>query len=194
MLTGSNIIWLLIPLYVGIPAVWLIRIVRAYSRNQAAIQSAWSDLDVALLRKHDLILKVVETSRPLVDADRNLASDVTHLREIAAASRWNVEIHSKDERKLDRALNDLMATAKANLNGADGRFLRDLQRELTASAQHIQVAGSCYNVAAHRLNTMLKTFPYSLVGRRMHLKPKPLYDTLAPEGRHMRPFTGASVM
>jgi LemA protein len=190
MLTSQNIIWLLVALYVGIPLVWLIRVVRAFGRNQKEMQSSWSDLDVALLRKHDLILKVVETARPLVDADRSLASDVTHLRESAVASRWNVETHGKDERKLDAALDALLTAAKANLDGSDSRFLRDLQRELTASAKHIEVASRTYNVAANRYNSMLKTFPYSVVGKRLHLRPRPIYevdsDAGAPVGSRIR--------
>lgn len=186
MIAGINVIWLLIPFYIGIPLVWLIRVVRGFTKHQDAVQTSWSDLDVALLRKHDLILKLVEAARPFVESDRNLNSDVAHLREVAVASRWNVQDHARDEGRLDAAVEALLGKVKESPDPDADRFLRDLRRELVAAAQHISVAAGGYNVAVQRFNTMQKTFPYSFIGKRLHLRPKPLYDAAEVAGTRSR--------
>ena len=73
------LIWFAVPVLLGIPLIWVIRVVRGFGKWQDMVQSSWSDLDVALLRKHDLILKLIEAVRPFVDSDPNAVSDVSHL-------------------------------------------------------------------------------------------------------------------
>jgi LemA protein len=173
---GSMVIWLLLPVYAGIPIWCLARSIRRLGRDQAEVRSALSDLDLALLRKHDLVKKLAEAARPHTTQERNLVSDLTHYHERAMATRWNVANHSRDEAKLDKAVAAVYtAVEKAHLNG-DGRFLRDLRREFNASENHIDVAARAYNSRVDRFNTRLTTFPYSFLGKKvMHLRPVDAY-------------------
>lgn len=178
---GTTVIWLLIPIYVGVPVWWFFRSIRRFKRDQVDIHAAMSDLDVALLRRHDLVKRLAEAAKPHTMMDRNLVSDLTHYHERAMATRWNVSRHAVDEARLDQAVEAVyVAIDKASLNG-DARFLRDLRREFHGSDKHVDVAIRNYNARVDRYNTRLKTFPYSVLGKRlMHLRPEDSYKM--PDG------------
>jgi LemA protein len=173
---GSTVMWLLVPIYVGVPVWWLVRGILRFGIDQAELKSALSDLDVALLRKHDLVKKLAEAAKPHTLQERSLVSDLTQYHERAMATRWNVANHSRDEATLDSAVEAVYtAIDKAHLNG-DGRFLRDLRREFSASENHIDVASRAYNSRVDRYNTRLTTFPYSFLGKKvLHLRPADAY-------------------
>ena len=96
------------------------------------------------------------------------------------ASRWNVRDHARDEGRLDKAVDRTARQGQGERRCGDaGRFIRDLRRELLASANHIEVAAGSYNVAVQRFNTLQKPFPYSVIGHRLHLRPRPVYNAPA---------------
>lgn len=129
-------------------------------RNRA--QEAFSDIDVQLKRRHDLIPNLVETVKGYASHEREVFEKVTQARSQAMAAQ-TVGERANAENALSRALMSLYAVSerypelKASVN-----FL-ELQRELRDTEDKIQASRRFYNTNVRDLNTKIETFPTNLI-------------------------------
>lgn len=142
------------------------RLVR--ERNQA--RAAWSDIDVQLTRRHDLVPRLVEAVRAYAQYERATLSAVTELRtraEAAASLRDKARLEDAMEAGLHRliALSESYPELKA-----DGNFLQ-LQRDLVETEDQLQYARRFYNGAVRSYNTRIETFPDMLVAKACAFSP-----------------------
>jgi LemA protein len=138
------------------------------ARNQ--VRAAWSDIDVQLTRRHDLVPQLVAAVQGYADYERATLTTVTELRTraVAAASLADkAEIEGELGNQIDRilALQERYPDLKASEN-----FLA-LQRDLVEIEDHLQYARRFYNGAVRDLNTKIETFPALIVARAMAFRP-----------------------
>jgi LemA protein len=138
------------------------------ARNQ--VRAAWSDIDVQLTRRHDLVPQLVTAVQGYADYERATLTTVTELRTraVAAASLADkAEIEGELGKQIDRilALQERYPDLKASES-----FLA-LQRDLVEIEDHLQYARRFYNGAVRDLNTKIETFPTLIVARAMAFKP-----------------------
>lgn len=132
-------------------------------KNRAA--SAWSDIDVQLKRRHDLVDNLVETVRGYTQHERQTLEEVTRLRSQADESRTAglPAAAGAAEAALTARLTSLMGVVEAYPElKASARFL-DLQRALTAVENDIQNARRYYNAVVRDLNTRIQSVPDLLI-------------------------------
>lgn len=131
-------------------------------RNQ--VRSAWSDIDVQLKRRHDLIPQLLSTVKAYADYEKATMLALTELR-----TRSEATAHLPDkalvEEKLQAGVQRLIVLAEDYPDlKADSNF-RQLQTELTEIEDHIQYARRFYNGAVRILNTRIQSFPHLLIAR-----------------------------
>ena len=136
-------------------------------RNQ--VFSAWSDIDVQLKRRHELIPQLVTTVKAYADFEKATMTAVTELR-----SRSQAEYHlpqkSAIEMAMGSAIGQLMVIAEDYPDlKADGNF-RQLQTELTEIEDHVQYARRFYNGAVRIFNTRIESFPNFIIARLFNFK------------------------
>ncbi|MEJ2256798.1 MAG: LemA family protein [Woeseiaceae bacterium] len=130
------------------------------SRNRVA--TAWSDIDVQLQRRHDLIPRLVEAVDQYAKYERATVEAVTELRS-EAMRQADVRALGKIEEKLGEGISRLLALAedypdlKANEN-----FLQ-LQHELVETEDYLQFARRYYNGSVRDYNTMIESVPSNIV-------------------------------
>jgi LemA protein len=143
------------------------------SRNEA--RNAWSQIDVQLKRRHDLIPNLVETVRGYATHERQTLENVIAARNQAAGAT-DLDQRIKAEAGLSGALSRLMVVAeqypelKANQN-----FLA-LQEELTSTENKISFSRQYYNDASTQYNNKLQVFPSNLIAGSFHFQPAPLFE------------------
>lgn len=156
----------------GIIVVIGLWIVWAYNRFVALTnrtEEAWSDIDVQMKRRYDLIPNLVETVKGYMTHERQTLESVTNAR-TAAMGAQTVEQHAQAENMLTDALKSLFAVAesypdlKANTN-----FL-ELQRELSDTENKIQAARRFYNSVVQDLQNALEQFPTNVIGSTFGFK------------------------
>lgn len=137
------------------------------ARNQ--VRAAWSDIDVQLTRRHDLVPQLVAAVQGYAGHERATLALVTELRAraMAAASlqdkaRLEGELAGQVQRIL--ALQESYPDLKASAN-----FLA-LQRELVEIEDHLQYARRFYNGAVRDLNNRIETFPSLFVARTANFR------------------------
>jgi LemA protein len=169
-----------IALWVVIGLVVLLLLLGVWSFNRLVrvrnrVDNGWSQIDVQLRRRYDLIPNLVESVKGYADHERELFEHVARAR-ASAIDAASVEKQAQAENDITAGLRQLMAVAenypdlKANEN-----FLA-LQEELTGTESKIAYARQFYNDEVMALNTMIQAFPSSLVASMFGFKPRQFFQ------------------
>jgi LemA protein len=143
---------------------WLVfgfnRLVRL--RNQ--VRTAWADIDVQLMRRHDLVPQLVSAVKGYAGHERGVLEAVTTLRAEAVSLRSPARLGAV-ETALEQALGRLFALQEAypDLRASDS--FAQLQRDLVDVEEHLQYARRFYNGAVRDYNTTVQRIPDTLVAR-----------------------------
>lgn len=131
-------------------------------RQHEAIQAAWSQVDVAIQRRADLVPNLVETVKGFAAHEQKAIQEVAQARAALLSARSPQERINSNER-LDGALGRLLVVVENYPNlKANENFLR-LQDELAGTENRIAVERRRYNEAVQRYNTYIQLFPNNLV-------------------------------
>ena len=154
-------------LYIALAAgllvlLWAIVSFNGLVRARSRVDEAWSDVDVQLQRRHDLVPNLVEAVRGYAQHEGLLLRELTEAR-AAAMSVRSCGRKELAEADLSRALTGVTALGERypELRASEG-FLR-LQFQLTEVEVEIQAARRIYNTNVQQYNTQIQTFPASLV-------------------------------
>jgi len=155
---GTTILYIILIVIV----LWVITIYNGLIRRRFRVKEAWSDINVQLKRRYDLIPNLVEAVKGYMTHERQVFEKVTEARTKAMGAQTKEEKLGA-ENILSNTLKTLFAVAenypdlKANAN-----FL-DLQREIADTENKIQAARRFYNSVVMELNTAVKTFPTNMI-------------------------------
>ena len=163
-----NILYTLLGIIAAVIA-WLVFAYNRFVVLGTRVKEAWSDIDVQLKRRYDLIPNLVETVKGYMEHERNVFEKVTEARTRAmGAESKNEKLEA--ENILSGTLKTLFAVSenypdlKANAN-----FL-ELQRELADTENKIQAARRFYNGNVMEYNTKIDTFPSNLIAGTFKFK------------------------
>lgn len=160
--------WLGAIAFIAVAAIVVVFNDLVAARNQ--VRAAWSDIDVQLTRRHDLVPQLVAAVQSYASYERATLTTVTELRSraIAAASLADkAQAEGELAEQIDRilALQERYPDLKAS-----GNFLQ-LQHDLVGIEDHLQYARRFYNGAVRDLNNRIETFPSVIVARLANFKP-----------------------
>ncbi|MCX6760956.1 MAG: LemA family protein [Candidatus Nealsonbacteria bacterium] len=125
-------------------------------------KEAWSDIDVQLKRRYDLIPNLVETVKGYAAHERELFEKVTQARTQAMGAQ-GIKEKGAAENVLSSTLKSLFAVAENYPDlKASANFL-ELQKEITDTEDKIQAARRFYNTNVRDLNTKIETFPTNTI-------------------------------
>jgi len=156
-------------------AVWGVAIYNLFVRDRNRVLAAWSDIDVQLKRRHDLIPKLVDAVKQYAAYEQATLSTITELR-VQAEQTSDVAQLANTESRIGSGLHKLIALAEAYPElKANASFL-DLQQQLTDVENHIQYARRYYNGAVRNLNTRIDSFPDTLIARMFRFQPAQYFE------------------
>ncbi len=154
---------------VTIALVWGVLIYNKLVHDRNTSLAAWSDIDVQLKRRHDLIPKLIDAVKQYASYESSLLESVTSLRSQAKAIE-KISERENVERELQTQVHKLIAVAedypelKANQN-----FL-ELQKDISNVENDIQYARRYYNGAVRNINTRIDSFPDLVIARFLNYK------------------------
>ncbi|MDE1965831.1 MAG: LemA family protein [Patescibacteria group bacterium] len=161
----------------------------AYNRFVSLVnrtKEAWSDIQVQLKRRYDLIPNLVETVKGYAAHEKNVLEDVTAARTAAMGATAPAD-KAQAENMLSGTLKSLFAVAenypqlKANEN-----FLQ-LERDLTDTEDKIQASRRFYNGNVRDLNTALQSFPGNIIASAFGFKPMDLFELASSDAAANEP-------
>lgn len=156
----SAALWMIL----AVPLAWGVLVYNRLVRLRNQVRAGWSDIDVQLTRRHDLVPLLVEAVRAYAGHERALFESVTALRAQAVATGRPARL-AEVEGALEQALGRLFALREAypELKASDN-FLR-LQADLVEVEDHLQYARRFYNGAVRAYNDAIQRFPDLLLAR-----------------------------
>jgi LemA protein len=143
-------------------AGWLASIFNRLVTLRNRTKEAWSDIDVQLKRRHDLIPNLIETVKGYAAHEKEVFQKVTEARAKAISAQGLAE-KGQAENMLSGALKSLFAVAESYPDLKASQNFLELQRELTDTEDKIQAARRFYNGNVRDLNIQIETFPTNLM-------------------------------
>ena len=156
---GIGVILLII---IAVAAAWLILVYNGLIRLRNRVDEAWSDIDVQLKRRYDLIPNLVNTVKGYAAHERELFEKVTEARTAAMQAGTPAE-KEKAENILSGTLKSLFAVAENYPDLKASQNFLELQRELTDTEDKIQAARRFYNGNVRDFNTKIQVFPNNII-------------------------------
>lgn len=139
------------------------------------VEEAWSDIDVQLKRRYDLIPNLVNTVKGYAAHESGVFEKVTEARS-KAMQAGSVADHGAAENMLSGALKSLFAIAEAYPDlKANTNFL-ELQRELSDTENKIQASRRFYNGTVMELNTKVDMFPSNIIAKAFNFAKREFFE------------------
>ena len=170
-------IWIFLGL-IGALILWFIGVYNSLIKFRNRTDEAWSDIDVQLKRRYDLIPNLVNTVKGYADHEKEVLEKVTEARTRAMGAQ-NPEDKAQAENMLTGALKSLFAVAENYPDLKASQNFLELQRELSDTENKIQAARRFYNGNVRDFNTKTQTFPNNMIIGMFGFKK---YDFFEAEG------------
>jgi LemA protein len=166
---------MLVLVAVVIVLVWVIASFNGLVALRNRVQNAWSEIDVQLKRRHDVIPNLVESVRGYIQYERSIFESVTQARTQAITAGNNVVQRSLAETVLSSALGNLFAVVENYPQLRATENVQLLQEQLTSTENRIAFARQFYNDEVMKFNTMQSTFPRNLFATAFGFSPAVMF-------------------
>ena len=155
-------IWIILGAIVLI-VLFLVYFYNTLVQQRIRCESAWSQIDVQLKRRYDLIPNLVETVKGYAVHEREVMVAVTEARNRAVASTGSPESQAKDENAFVGSLRQLFAVSENYPDLKASENFLQLQKELANTEDRIQASRRFYNANVRDINTRVEVFPSNLI-------------------------------
>lgn len=172
---------------VGIVALLVLFVIALYNSLVTArnrVDNAWSQIDVQLKRRHDLIPNLVEVCKGYMKYEQSVLESVTKARQQAVQiAGGSVQERAQAENILTGALRQLFAVAENYPELKANQNMLALQEELTATENRIAFARQHYNDSVMQYNTQIQQFPANLLASSFGFQPRAFFELTEPTQR-----------
>jgi LemA protein len=170
-----------------VPAVYAVMVYNGLVSLRVRTDNAWSDIDVQLKRRHDLIPNVVNTVKGYASHERETLESVTSARTQAMqAANAGPAQRSQAEGALSQALGRLFAVAESYPQLRAAEPFQELQRTLSQIEDAVQNARRYYNAVVRDLNTKVQQFPSNIIANAGGFRAREFFE-LEDEGERAVP-------
>ncbi len=176
---------MVIYIILGVLVLFILLVIGAYNglvQLRVSVQNAWSQIDVQLKRRHDLIPNLVETAKGYMAHERGTLESVTKARQMAVDAT-TIKDKLAAENMLTSTLRSLMAVSENYPNLKADQTMMRLQEELTTTENKISFARQYYNDEVNRLNTTVQSFPSNIIAAQFGFKNAEFFEVEVPEER-----------
>ena len=169
----------------GIVVLLVIIVVAIYNNLvtlRQRVENAWSQIDVQLQRRFDLIPNLVETVKGYMEHEKEVLTKVTDLRSSWADAK-TVEEKANLDNQLSSALKTIMAVSENYPDLKASQNFSELQEELRNTENKISYSRQFYNDSVTRYNTKLELFPSNFIASMFKFTLKTLFEAESEEAR-----------
>src|ERR1700690_2744366 len=161
-------------------AVVLVGMYNSLVQLRVRCDSAWSDIDVQLKRRHDLIPNLVETVKGYATHEKSTFEDIAKFRSMAMQATGPVD-KAAAENQLTGALKSLFAVAENYPQLEASQEFTQLQNSLSETEDAIQNARRYYNAAVRVLNTKIQSFPTNILAGMFGFQQRRFFEAAATD-------------
>ncbi len=155
--------------------LWVIIMYNGLIRLKNRVDEAWSDIDVQLKRRYDLIPNLINTVKGYAAHEKEVFEKVTEAR-TQAMGAGTAQEKAGAENMLTGALKSLFAVAEAYPDLKANQNFLELQRELTDTEDKIQAARRFYNGNVRDFNTKVQVFPTNIIAGMLNFTSRDFFE------------------
>ena len=174
--------WIILLIVVILLVVWIISVYNGLVSSRIKTENAWSQIDVQLQRRFDLIPNFVETVKGYMTHESETFEKIAQLR-TSWANSSSVGEKAKLDGELSGTLKTIMAVSENYPELKASKNFTDLSEELRNTENKISFSRQFYNDSVTKYNTKLELFPSSLVAGMFNFQKKELFTAESDEAR-----------
>ena len=159
--------------------LWVVFTFNRLVRLRNQVKAGWSDIDVQLMRRHDLVPRLVEAVKAYAGHEKATMESVTALRAQAMQTQSPARL-AEIEKQLEAGLGRLMLLNEAYPDLKASENFMQLQRDLVEVEDHLQYARRFYNGAVRAMNDAVQRFPDLVVARSFGFNEAEFFEAGAP--------------
>lgn len=174
-------VWILL----GIILLLIVLVIGMYNglvQSKVRVDNAWSQIDVQLQRRFDLIPNFVETVKGYMNHERETFEKIAALR-TSWANTQSVSEKANLDNQLSTALKTIMAVSENYPELKANQNFTELSEELRNTENKISFSRQFYNDTVTMYNTKLQVFPSNLIAGMFHFTPRDLFKAESDEAR-----------
>jgi LemA protein len=171
-------VWILIGV-VALIVLWFFTAYNGLVRLRNAVKNSWSQIDVQLKRRHDLVPNLVEVVKDYMQYEQEVLENVTKARNLAMGAKGPGEA-SQAEAQLSQALSNLYVVMENYPELKANQNVSQLQEELTSTENKIAFARQHYNDTVMHYNNRCEVMPNAIVANMCGFKQSEFFEV--PEG------------
>lgn len=169
-----TVIWIILGVGVLI-GLWGISMYNNFVQLRERVKNGWSQIDVQLKRRHDLIPNLVETAKGYMTHEQETLEGVTKARQQAVDAR-GMKNKQEAENFLSSTLRSLFAVTEKYPDLKADRQMMQLHEELISTENKVSFARQYYNDEVNRLNTELQSFPDNIIAKKFNFKKAAFFE------------------
>jgi LemA protein len=162
--------------------LWLVLAYNGLVRLRIRVRNAWSQIEVQLKRRYDLIPNLVNTAKGYLKHEREVLENVIRARQVAIDAK-GLRQQAQAENQLTQTLRSLFAVAEAYPDLKADRTMASLMEELTSTENRIGFSRQHYNDSVSAYNTATESFPSTFVARLFRFEPSEFFEVEEPAER-----------
>lgn len=162
---------------------WVISTYNRLVTQKQRVGNAWSQIDVQLQRRFDLIPNLVETVKGYMSHESGTLEKVTELR-TAWAKASSVEEKAKLDNELSNTMKTIMAVSESYPDLKANQNFLDLTAQLSETENKISYSRQFYNDTVTRYNTSIEMFPANIIAGMFHFESKSLFEVQDSQARN----------
>jgi LemA protein len=171
---------LILLVVVGIAVLYVVAVYNGLVRLRNRVSEAWSDIDVQLKRRYDLIPNLVSTVKGYAAHESGVFEKVTEAR-ANAMQAGSTQAKAQAENMLSETLKSLFAVAEAYPDLKANQNFLELQRELSDTENKIQASRRFYNGNVLELNNKIDMFPSNIIAGAFNFGKKEFFEVAEAE-------------
>lgn len=158
-------------------AIWVISAYNSLVKSRVETENAWSQIDVQLKRRYDLIPNLVETVKGYASHERETLERVIQARNSAMSAAGGSESQrAAAENVLTGALKSLFALSEAYPDLKANQNFLSLQEELTSTENKISFARQFYNDSVRTYRTQRQSFPTNMIANAFNFEGRDFFE------------------
>jgi len=172
--TGA-IIAIVIVALVLIVVFWFIGVMNQLRQLELKVQEAESGIDVALTKRFDMLTKMLQTTKGYAKHESETLEKVVKWR---AGIPKEATLKDKEEffNQLNQVAQGINVVVEKYPDLKANTVFMELQTAVANTEEHLQAARRLYNANVTRINTIIVTFPQSIVAKQIHMDKKPYFE------------------
>ncbi|NKB48151.1 MAG: LemA family protein [Alphaproteobacteria bacterium] len=167
--------------------VYAIMIYNGFVKSRVQVNGAWSDIDVQMKRRYNLIPNLVETVKGYANHEAGTLEKLTQARTAALSNEGSPQDQAQSENVLTGALKSVFAVAEAYPELKANENFLSLQEDLAEVEEQIQAARRYYNGSVREMNTKVDQFPGNIIARRFNFTKAEFFELDEADGAARQP-------